>query len=160
MEIYPEFEKVNMKMKISAIPRRYKKLLLAICITGYCLSVTADELKTIEMQDAWGVEPIHLRVTAAGYMVEFRYKILDVEKALILASRKREDFPYLQSLKSKAKLSVPYGSTVGFLKSNRRFHKKGKNYIAMFSNEGQHLLPGDKVKVQIKDQLSQELTVQ
>jgi len=147
-------------MKIIAILKRFKKMLLAICIAGFCLNVTADELKSIDMRDAWGVEPIHLRVTAAGYMIEFRYKILDVEKALILSSRKREDFPYLQSLKSRAKLSVPYGSTVGFLKSNRRFHKKGKNYIAMFSNEGQHLLPGDKVKVQIRDQLSQELTVQ
>ncbi len=156
----PELEKVNMKMKITAILNQLKKLLLTICMAGFCLSVTADELETIDMQEAWGVEPVHLRLTAAGYMVEFRYKILDAEKAAILSSRKRADFPYLQSLKSRAILSVPYGPTVGFLKSNRKFHKLGKNYIALFSNEGQHLLRGDKVKVLVKNQLSQELTVE
>ncbi|MCP3852644.1 MAG: hypothetical protein GY694_20815 [Gammaproteobacteria bacterium] len=137
-----------------------KKLLVIICLAGLYLPLSADELQSIEMQDAWGIEPIHVRLTGAAYMIEFRYKILDAEKALMLSSRKRAEFPYLRAIKSKALLSVPYGPTVGFLKSNRRFHKLGKNYIAMFSNEGQHLLRGDKVKIQIKDQLSQELTVE
>ncbi len=118
----------------------------------------ADELKSIDLEKDWGIKPIHLRITAAGYMIEFRYKILDMEKALLLSDRK--DFPYLLSMKSRAKLSVPYGSTVGFLKSNRRFLKKGKNYIAMFSNEGKHMLVGDKVKIQIKKQVSPELVLQ
>jgi hypothetical protein len=120
--------------------------------------VSAQELVAIDLMDDWGIEPVHVRITAGGYMIEFRYKILDVEKALILSDRK--EFPYLLSMKSRAKLSVPYGSTVGFLKSNRRFNKKGKNYIAMFSNEGQHMLKGDKVKVQIKNQVSTELVLQ
>ena len=133
------------------------KLLLVICLTGIGFSVVADELKSIDMQDDWGIKPVHIRVTAGGYMIEFRYEILDTEKALILSDRK--DFPYLQAVKSRAKLSVPYGPTVGFLKSNRRFIKEGKNYIALFSNEGKHLLQGDKVKIQIKSQVSTELTL-
>ena len=127
-------------------------------IVGICFSVSADELKTINMQDDWGIQPVHARISAAGYMIEFRYKILDTEKALIMSDRK--DFPYLQAMKSRAKLSVPFGPTVGFLKSNRKFIKKGKNYIAMFSNEGKHLNRGDKVKIQIKDQLSEAITLQ
>ncbi|MCP4078470.1 MAG: hypothetical protein GY744_20100 [Gammaproteobacteria bacterium] len=118
----------------------------------------AQDLKPIDLQGDWGIEPVHLRVTANGFMIEFRYKVLDAEKALILSDRK--EFPYLLSMKSRAKLSVPYGSTVGFLKSNRRFIKKGKNYIAMFSNEGQHMLKGDRVKIQIKNQVSSELVLQ
>ncbi len=136
------------------------KMLVIIYLAGLCLSVSADELQSIEMQDAWGIEPIHVRLTGAAYMIEFRYKILDAEKASMLSSRKRTDFPYMRALKGNVLLSVPYGPTVGYLKSNRKFHKLGKNYIALFSNEGQYLLRGDKVKIKIKDQLSQELTVE
>ncbi len=118
----------------------------------------AQDLKSIELLEDWGIEPVHLRVTANGYMIEFRYKVHNVEKALLLSDRK--DFPYLLSMKSKAKLSVPYGPTVGFLKSTRRFLKKGKNYIAIFSNEGQHMLKGDRVRIQIKNQISSELVLQ
>lgn len=133
----------------------------AIFITLFCsfapLALAQDQ-KSIDLQKDWGIQPVFLRITADGYMIEFRYKVLDKDKALILSDRK--DFPYLLSMKSKAKLSVPYGSTVGFLKSNRRFIKQGKNYIAMFSNEGKHMLKGDKVKIQIKNQLSPELVLQ
>lgn len=137
---------------------RFKNLLIIMYFASISLAVSAGDLKSIDMQEDWGIELVHMRLTAQGYMIEFRYKILDIDKALIMSDRK--NFPYLQSLKSRAKLSVPYGPTVGFLKSNRRFIKKGKNYIAMFSNEGKHLNVGDKVKVQIKDQLSNELVVE
>jgi len=160
MKIHPDWKKGKLKMKIFVVPKRLNKLLMTICMAVVCLNVTAAELKPIDFQEDWGIEPVHMRVSAAGYMIEFRYKVLDTEKALILSSRKIKEFPYLQALKSRAKLSVPFGTTVGFLKSNRKFLKKGKNYTAMFSNQGQHLLRGDKVKIQIKNQLSQELTVQ
>jgi len=145
-------------MKHIVIPTSAKKMLLMIFLSGIFLSVSANEMTPIDMQQDWGIEPVHIRITAAGYMIEFRYKIMDTEKALILSDRK--DFPHLQALKSRARLSVPYGPTVGFLKSNRRFIKKGKNYITMFSNEGKHLLPGDKVTIDIKGQVSPELTLQ
>ena len=143
-------------MNYIVVAPRLKKLLLAFCMAGICLTAIGDELKQIDLLEDWGIEPVHMRLTAAGYMIEFRYKIVDTERALILSDRK--DFPCLQSLKSSFKLSVPFGATVGFLKSNRRFIKKGKNYIAMFSNEGKHLLQGDKVKIQIKYQRASELT--
>jgi hypothetical protein len=134
-----------------------KQLLLALCLLGASLSVSAEELKSIGFLQDWGIEPVHIRVTADGYMVEFRYRIMDVEKALILSDRK--DFPRLQSQKSRAKLVVPYGPTVGFLKSNRKFVKLGKNYTTMFSNENRHMNVGDKVKIEIRDQVSPELVL-
>jgi len=106
----------------------------------------------------WGIEPVHARVTANGYMIEFRYRVLDAEKARILSDRK--DFPSMLSLKSRARLSVPYFPTVGYLKSNRRFLKEGRNYITMFSNEGMHLLRGDKVRLEVKGQRSPVLVLE
>lgn len=133
-------------------------LLLALCMAVSGQVAAADDLNEIDLEQAWGVQPVHLRVTADGYMIEFRYKVLDAEKALILSDRK--DFPYLQSMKSRAKLSVPYFPSVGYIKSNRRFLKPGRNYTAMFSNEGRHLLAGDQVRIQVRDQVSPVLTLE
>ena len=145
-------------MKLNKLIRVFKSAILFALFCSVAPMTMAQELESIDLQKDWGIQPVHMRITAGGYMIEFRYKILDTDKALILSDRK--DYPYLLSMKSRAKLSVPYGSTVGFLKSNRRFIKQGKNYIAMFSNEGQHMLKGDKVKVQIKNQVSAELVLQ
>lgn len=137
------------------------KALLSMVVVGLVMmsSLHANEvnLKTIDLENDWGIEPVHLRITAEGYMMEFRYKVLDEHKALILADRKY--FPSMLSMKSKARFSVPYGSTVGYLKSNRKFLKKGKNYIAMFSNENRHMLPGDKVKIVVNGQVTPELAI-
>lgn len=135
----------------------FKAMVLLFLIGSVFSSLHAD-LKTIDMKQAWGVEPIHARVTANGYMIEFRYKVLDPEKALILSDRK--DFPYMVSLKSRAKLSVPYFPTVGYVKSNRGFLHKGRNYSAIFSNENRHMLRGDQVKIQVKEQISTPITLQ
>ena len=145
-------------MKCKLKPQRITGLLVSICLAVFALNAPADELKQVDLLQDWGIEPVHIRVTAGGFMIEFRYKVVDVDKALILSDRK--DFPFLLAQKSRAKLSVPFGATVGFLKSNRGFLKLGKNYIAMFSNEGQHLLSGDEVKIQVREQVSPILVLE
>ena len=131
-------------------------LLLLIFIQ---LSAHADvsRYEEVDLEKDWGIEPVSLHLTAAGFMIEFRYKILDIDKALVLSDRK--DFPMMLSMKSKARFSVPYGSTVGYLKSNRRFLKEGKNYIAMFSNENRHMLAGDQVRIKVRNQVTPPLTI-
>ena len=145
-------------MKLRKIILLFRSAIFFTLFSLIASPAQAQKNELIDLQQDWGIQPVHLRITADGYMIEFRYKILDIDKALILSDRK--DFPYLLSMKSRAKLSVPYGATVGFLKSNRRFIKQGKNYIAMFSNEGKHMLKGDKVKIQIKNQISTELVLE
>ncbi len=125
----------------------------------FITSVQADEgnLKTIDLKKDWGIEPVMLRISAGGYMIEFRYKVLDVDKATVLSVNK--EFPHLLSMKSKAKFDVPYGSTVGYLKSNRKFLKLNRNYITMFANENRHMLPGDQVKIMVGNEVSPPLTI-
>jgi hypothetical protein len=132
-------------------------LLVSMLIPQIPAQAEQQQLKQVNLVDDWGIEPVHLRISAAGFMIEFRYKVLDPEKALVLSDRK--DFPTMISMKSKARLSVPFGSTVGYLKSNRKFLKKGKNYITMFSNENRHMLPGDQVRIQVRDQLTPPLVI-
>jgi len=120
--------------------------------------VQAEEMTTVDITQEWGVEVVHLRMTADNYMIELRYKVLDKEKARVLSSRKT--VPVLAVKKSRAKLSVPYFPTVGMIKSNRRFLKEGKNYTIMFSNEGKHVMLGDQVRIQAGGGYSPYLTVQ
>lgn len=123
---------------------------------GFARADTATQ-KTIDLEKDWGIQPVFLRITAEGFMMELRYRVLDPEKATILSLSK--DLPTMLSGKSKARFSVPYGSTVGYLKSNRKFLKKDRNYIIMFSNENRHMLPGDQVRIQIGDEISPFLTI-
>ncbi len=145
-------------MGIFTLRPRLIHIIFFMSVAIFISVANATETKRIDLREHWGIEPVHLRITAGGYMVEFRYKIIDREKALVLSDR--EYFPRLQVMKSRARLSVPFFPTVGFVKSNRRFLKEGKNYTALFSNEGRHLLPGDKAFIQVRDQLSPVLTLQ
>jgi hypothetical protein len=144
---------------IESLNHLKKRITLLLVIVFFSTLVHADDvaLKTINLEKDWGIQPVFFRVTAQGYMMEFRYKILDPEKAKILSVNK--DLPTLLSGKSQARFKVPYGATVGYLKSNRKFLKKGKNYIIMFSNDNQHMLPGDKVRIQIGNEVSPFITI-
>lgn len=135
------------------------RLFLICILVSFMSSVHADEteLKTIDLEKDWGIQLVMLRISAGGYMIEFRYKVLDVDKATVLSVNK--EFPHLLSMKSKAKLDVPYGSTVGYLKSNRKFLKLNRNYITMFANENRHMLPGDQVRIMVGNEVSPPLTI-
>ncbi len=121
------------------------------------LQANDANLKTVDLEQDWGIQPVFLRITGGGYMIEFRYRVVDTEKARVLSSNKI--LPSMLSMKSRAKLAVPYSSTVGYMKSNRRFLKKDRNYIVFFANENRHMLPGDKVKIQVGNEVTEPLTI-
>ena len=64
-----------------------------------------------DMQDTWGIQVVSLRTTAAGSMLDFRYKVLDAKKAESLFVRKTK--PYLIHQESGKVLSVPVTAKVG-----------------------------------------------
>jgi hypothetical protein len=57
------------------------------------------------IEDEWGVEVLGIRRTAGGYMLDFRYRVLDAEKAAPILDRRIT--PYLEIAESGAKLLVP-----------------------------------------------------
>ncbi len=145
---------------VLSLPRLCLLILLLALAAGSLARAGSQEFQQIDFRNDWGVEPIFLRVTANGYMVEFRYRVIDTEKALVLAARKIELMPRLKAMKSNARLAVPFFTTVGFIKSNRRFLKKGKNYTTFFANQGEHMLKGDKGRIQVPGQQSPILTLE
>ena len=57
------------------------------------------------MKRQWGVEVLFVRQTSAGYMLEFRYKVIDPAKAAPLFERQTK--PVLTHVNSGAKFIVP-----------------------------------------------------
>ena len=105
----------------------------------------------------WGVEIMDVRQTAAGYMLEFRYRVLDAEKAKPLFERRTK--PVLTHAESAAKLIVPTPAKTGALR-NSNPPLAGQTYWMFFANPGKLVKPGDHVSIEIGEFHADGLLVQ
>ena len=105
----------------------------------------------------WGVEVMYVRQTAAGYMLEFRYRVLDAEKAKPLFERRTK--PVLTHSETGAKLIVPTPAKTGALR-NSNPPLAGHIYWMFFANPGQLVKPGNHVSVEIGEFHANGLVVQ
>lgn len=94
----------------------------------------------------WGVEVMDVRQTAAGYMLEFRYRVLDAEKAKPLFERRTK--PALTHGETGAKLIVPTPAKTGALR-NSNPPIAGRTYWMFFANPGKMVRPGHHVNIEI-----------
>lgn len=114
-----------------------------------------------DLEKEWGIKLFGIRWTAAGYMLEMKFRVLDPEKAFPLL--KRDIKRYVVVDKSGAVLEVPFTQKLGSLKSSVRtanMVKKDYNYIALFANPGKHVNVGDKVTLVIGNFMAENLIVQ
>jgi len=109
------------------------------------------------MKRQWGVEVMFVRRVAAGYMLEFRYKVLDAEKAKALFERQTK--PLLTHAETGAKFIVPTPAKTGALRNSNLPHA-GHTYWMFFANPGKFVKPGEQVSVEIGNFLADELVVQ
>ena len=89
---------------------------------------------------------MYVRQSAAGYMLEFRYKVLDAEKAKPLFERQTK--PVLTHTESGARLIVPTPATTGALR-NSNPPLDDHIYWMFFANPGKLVQPGDHVNIDI-----------
>jgi len=115
----------------------------------------ADE--RLEIDKKWGVEVLSIRLTANNYMLDFRYRVLDTEKASPLFTWKVK--PYLIDQASGAKFLVPSPPKVGSLRSTRK-PEANRNYFMMFANPAQFIQKGNRVTVVIGDFKAENLVVE
>ncbi len=94
----------------------------------------------------WGVEVLYVRQSAAGYMLEFRYRVLDAEKARPLFERATK--PVLRHAGTGAELVVPTPATTGALR-NSNPPVAGRTYWMFFANPGKLVQPGETVSIEI-----------
>jgi hypothetical protein len=94
----------------------------------------------------WGVDVLGVRHNAAGYMLEFRYRVLDPEKARPLFVRQTK--PVLVDEASGARFVVPTPAKTGALR-NSDMPVAGRTYWMFFANPGRYVEKGSRVSVEI-----------
>ncbi len=109
------------------------------------------------MKRQWGIEVVFVRRTGAGFMLEFRYKVLDPDKAKALFDRQTK--PVLTHLESGARMVVPTPAKTGALR-NSNTPQAGRIYWMFFSNPARFVQPGELVSIEIGDFLADNLVVQ
>lgn len=122
-------------------------LLVSISCQANLISSEADAQKKFVEQ--WGVKVLGIRRTASDYMLDFRFRIVDPQKAAVLIDRKIK--PHIIVEESGAKLEVPITSKLGPLRQSGKFAQANKNYFVFFANPGRTVHKGDRVTVNIGD---------
>ncbi len=113
---------------------------------------TPDELRKL-----WGIEITSVRLAVAGHMVDFRYRVLDANKAATLFVRKNK--PFLLDQASGQVLAVPNLGKVGRVRASNK-PKSGRIYWMFFANAGGLVQVGNKVTVTIGDFKVRDIVVQ
>lgn len=93
----------------------------------------------------WGIQILSLRQTAKGYMLNFRFRVLDPDKAMGLFDRKTQ--PYLIDQATGAKFIVPAPPKVGPLRSSGIKPRPNRNFFIFFANPGIYIKRGSKVTI-------------
>jgi len=118
-----------------------------------------SEITRNEIEDKLGIKIVGLRRSASGYMLDFRYRLLDPVKAEQLLDRKLS--PYLLDEATGAQLRVPTAPKVGQLRpTSRNKIIPGRNYYILFANPGRYLKAGSKVTLVAGDALIKHLTIE
>jgi len=105
-----------------------------------------------------GVRPISIQLSATDYILDFRYKVIDAEKAAGIINRKTK--PYLIVEKTGVRLNVPQSYKVGPLRQSAQFAQSNRNYFMLFANPGRLVKAGDKVTLMAGDLKLEHMTVQ
>jgi hypothetical protein len=100
-----------------------------------------------------------VRLSAAGYVVDLRYRVLDPQKARPLLDGKQR--PFLLDDRG-AKLGVPDTPILGSLRQTSRNGKVSTthSYFILFANPARYLRPGDRVTLTVGDARMPGLTVE
>ena len=139
-------------------------LCLALAVTGSFANTQesgqpAGQQKEKSIEEKWGVKVESLRTSAAGNLIDFRYRIIEPEKASYLVDRRNK--PYMIDQATGKVLSVPTTAKVGPLRQTVRYGlpKKDRIYFILFGNP--HVMkPGDKVTVVIGDFRVEDLVIE
>jgi len=109
------------------------------------------------LKRTWGIEILFVRQSSAGYMLEFRYKVIDAKKAAPLFERQTK--PILTDVKTGAKMVVPTPAKTGALR-NSNTPIDGRTYWMFFANPGKLVQVGDAVDIEIGKFLVEGLIVE
>jgi hypothetical protein len=107
-----------------------------------------------------GIRVTGLHLSAHGYVLDMRYRVVDKELAAPLLDRKRK--VYLVDAAHNAKLGVPESPVIGGMRQTSRNYViyTDRDYFILFVNPGRAVRQGDVLKLAVDDTALAELTVQ
>ena len=92
----------------------------------------------------WGIDIVGVKPVSSGYMLAFKYKILDATKARLLNERKQK--AYLVDEASGTVLAVPAMENIGELRAATT-PQVDRTYFMIFGNPGKTVKSGARVSV-------------
>jgi hypothetical protein len=131
---------------------------LAWQMTG-CSTAPRARSEPASVESTYGIHVEGLRLSAAGSMLDFRYRVVDPDKAMPVLDGKVQ--PYLFDGLRGAKLGVPESPVMGRMRqtSRNRLIKTDHTYFIMFGNPGKAVKSGDKVTLLMGQLKITDLTV-
>mgnify|MGYP001248739352 FL=1 len=122
--------------------------------------VEAVRTSTDTVVAAYGIRVEGLRLSAAGSMLDLRYRVLDPAKAAPLLNGKIQ--PYLMDTARSARLGVPDTPVLGRIRQTARNNviHTDRSYFVMFGNPGKAVRSGDKLSLLLGAVKITDLTVQ
>jgi len=105
--------------------------------------------KKADLAERFGIELVALRLTSAETMLDFRYRVVDSQKAAALLRKGAK--PYLLDPVTGARLMVPSPAYIGPLRQTAVAPEVGKTYFIFFGNAGRLLKHGDRVTLVLGD---------
>ncbi|MEI6808353.1 MAG: hypothetical protein WCN95_06500 [bacterium] len=136
----------------------------ATCIGTGCVSGRVSPgnesagAEAAALRDKWGIEITSLRMSGHGRLIDFRYRVLDPEKAAVMGDRKVS--PSMIEQATGTKLVIPNTPKLGPLRQSAMRLEKGKVYFMLFANSGRLVKSGSQVTIVIGDFKVRDLTVE
>ena len=101
----------------------------------------------VTVEQRYGIKVLGIHLTAAGYMLDFRFRVVDPTRAGYLFDSSVK--PCLTDQASGARMMVPAPPKIGALRSSAKTVLADRNYFIIFANPGQFIKPGNKVTVEV-----------
>lgn len=141
-------------------------VLFSVLVFSGCSSTAARQgaFSGADAEDCTNIESLGIRIngvhlSAAGNMLDFRYRVVDAAKAAPLFDRKIR--PYLLDESSGAAFGVPESPKLGQMRTTRRNSDAAeeRDYHILFANPGHVLRAGQKVSLVVGDTKLENLQV-
>ncbi len=110
------------------------------------------------LAERWGIRVESLRLSAQGHILDFRYRVLDPDKAAALTDRAQ--VAYLINEATGERHKVPKMPKMGTLRSTAVRPEADRIYVILFANPGARIQSGNLVAVTIGAFKAEHLVVE
>ena len=111
----------------------------------------------LNFERMWGIEILGVRLVSSDWMLQFKYRVTDPQKAQDLLSRHAK--PYLVDQASGATLAVPAMENIGELRQVSA-PEEGRTYYIIFGNANKIVRRGNRVSIAIGSFHADEMIVE